>query len=49
MFFDRTKNDKLGADDFKIVLQEIGIDISDEEIELMIKDADIDGDGFINL
>lgn len=46
--FDRTGRGKILFDDLKRVCLEVGENLPDEELQAMIDEFDIDGDGFIN-
>ena len=46
--FDRTGRGKILFDDLKRVCLEVGEILPDEELQAMIDEFDIDGDGFIN-
>jgi calmodulin len=46
--FDRDSNGLISAQELKHVMTSLGEKVSDEEVEEMIRDADIDGDGYIN-
>ena len=46
--FDSDKNGKIGFWDLKLVVYEIGENLTDEEIQEMIDEADLDHDGEIN-
>ena len=45
---DKDGNGSICASDLKIVMTNLGENLTDEEIEEMIKEADIDGDGLVN-
>ena len=46
--FDKDENGLISGDELKFVLNGMGCNITDDSIEDMIKEADIDGDGCIN-
>lgn len=46
--FDRDSNGYITASELKYVMSNLGEKLTDEEVEEMIKEADIDGDGMIN-
>lgn len=46
--FDRDGNGLISSAELKHVMCSLGEKISDEEVDEMVKEADIDGDGFIN-
>ncbi len=46
--FDKDGNGFVSPDELRYVLSNIGEKLTDEEIEEMIMDADVDGDGLIN-
>jgi len=46
--FDRDSNGLISAQELKHVMTSLGEKVSDEEVEEMIREADIDGDGYIN-
>ncbi|KXJ22231.1 Calmodulin [Exaiptasia diaphana] len=46
--FDKDENGLISGDELKFVLDGMGCNITDDSIEDMIKEADIDGDGCIN-
>ena len=46
--FDKDGNGFITADELKSVLHNLGEKLTDEEIQMMIKDADLDGDNVIN-
>ena len=53
--FDKNNDKKIDAEDLKIIFQELGEDVSDEDCRMMIEEHDIDGDNelsfeeFVNL
>mmetsp|Transcript_47453 Transcript_47453/g.120393 ORF Transcript_47453/g.120393 Transcript_47453/m.120393 type:complete len:165 (+) Transcript_47453:87-581(+) len=47
-FFDRDKTGMISFKNLKCVMREVGEDMTDEEIQTMIDDADADGDGELN-
>jgi calmodulin len=46
--FDRDSNGLISGQELKHVMISLGEKITDEEVEEMIREADIDGDGYIN-
>jgi calmodulin len=46
--FDRDENGLISAHEFRTVMNRLGHNLSDEQIEEMIREADEDNDGFIN-
>lgn len=46
--FDRSGRGRILFDDLKRVCLEVGEDLTDEELQAMIDEFDIDGDGYIN-
>jgi calmodulin len=46
--FDRAGDGKIKADDLKNILKHFGDDVSEEEIDEMLKDSDVDEEGFVN-
>ncbi len=46
--FDKNGDGFISADELKLVMKNVGEGMSDHEVEQMIKEADIDGDGQIN-
>jgi len=46
--FDKDGNGLISAHEFRIVMNRLGHNLSDEQIEEMIREADEDNDGFIN-
>jgi calmodulin len=46
--FDRDCNGQITAQELKHVMTNLGEKIEDAEVEEMIKEADLDGDGYIN-
>ena len=46
--FDRDGNGNISAPELKYVMSNIGENITDEEIDMMVLEADVDGDGQIN-
>ena len=46
--FDHDKNGKIGFTDLKRLVMDIGENMTDEEIQEMIDEADLDHDGEIN-
>ena len=47
--FDRDCNGSIGVDEMQAVLHVLGERLTDEEVSEMMKEADIDGHGEINL
>lgn len=47
-FFDKDKNGVIDAKELRIVMNNLGENLTDDEIEEMIKEADINGDGQID-
>ncbi|KAK6199509.1 calmodulin-like protein 12-like protein [Scheffersomyces amazonensis] len=47
--FDKNGDGKINAEELKHVLHSIGENLTDDEINLMIKEADIDKDGFVDI
>ena len=43
--FDKDGNGKISSEELKIVMQNLGERLTDEEINEMIREADNDGDG----
>ena len=46
--FDRDRNGFISAVELKATMKELGVYITDEDAECMLKEADLDGDGKIN-
>jgi calmodulin len=46
--FDRDSNGLISGQELKHVMTSLGEKITDEEVDEMIREADIDGDGYIN-
>lgn len=46
--FDKDSNGLISAMELKAVMANLGEKLSDEEVNEMIKEADVDGDGQIN-
>lgn len=46
--FDKDGNGFISADDLRQVLTKVGVELSEEEVDGMIREADIAGDGNIN-
>jgi calmodulin len=46
--FDKDGNGLISARELKHVMANLGESLSEDEVEAMIKEADIDGDGAIN-
>ena len=46
--FDRDKNGYISASELKYVMANLGEKLTDEEVEEMIREADLDGDGRIS-
>ncbi len=46
--FDRDSNGLISSQELKHVMTSLGEKITDEEVDEMIREADIDGDGYIN-
>lgn len=47
--FDRNHDGFISAPELKLVMTNLGEKVTDEEVEDMIKEIDLDGDGLINL
>ena len=47
-FFDKEENDLININELKNIMLSVGKNISEEEINDMLKEADIDMDGYIN-
>lgn len=41
-------NGSIRSNDLKKIARELGVDVKEEELEEMIKAADVDGDGEVN-
>ena len=46
--FDKDNSGTISADEIRVVLSKCGEEVDDSEIEDMIKQADVDGDGLIS-
>ena len=46
--FDKNNDEKIDAEDLKIIFQELGEEVSDEDCRIMIDEHDIDGDTYLN-
>ena len=46
--FDKNNDEKIDAEDLKIIFQELGEDVTDEECKIMILEHDNDGDQELN-
>ncbi len=46
--FDRDGNDLVSAAELRTLMTNLGGKLTDEEVDEMIRDADVDGDGHIN-
>ena len=46
--FDSDGSGSISASELRLIMSNLGQNLSDEEIELMIREADIDGDGQID-
>ncbi|NXW31617.1 CETN2 protein, partial [Phaetusa simplex] len=46
--FDCDGTGKISSENLKVVASEVGEDITDEELQEMIDEADVDGDGEVN-
>ena len=46
--FDKDGNGKISSEELKIVMQNLGERLTDEEINEMIREADNDGDGEVD-
>lgn len=46
--FDKNNDGKISADELRVVMSKLGEKLSEEEIDEMIREADLDGDGFID-
>ena len=46
--FDADGNGKITSDELRLIMENLGEKLTDEEITDMVKEADIDGDGEIN-
>ncbi|KAJ8308349.1 hypothetical protein KUTeg_013223 [Tegillarca granosa] len=46
--FDRNGDELISMNELRHILDELGEDLSDEEIKDMMSEADIDGDGYVN-
>ena len=46
--FDRDKNGLIDSHELFEVLISLGIDVKEDEVEEMVKESDMDGDGYIN-
>ncbi|CAK9194677.1 unnamed protein product [Sphagnum troendelagicum] len=48
-YFDKNGVGKISAVELGLVLSSLGIEYTDKELELMVREVDVDGDGFIDL
>lgn len=46
--FDRNGDELISINELRHILDDLGEDLSDEEIKDMMSEADIDGDGYVN-
>lgn len=46
--FDSDGNGKITSEELRLIMENLGEKLTDEEIDDMVKEADIDGDGEIN-
>ena len=46
--FDKDGNGSISAAELKFVMANLGEKLTDEEVDEMIKEADLDGDGQVN-
>lgn len=46
--FDKEGNDTISSSELRHIMTTIGDKLTDEEVEEMIREADVDGDGYIN-
>lgn len=46
--FDADGNGKITSEELRLIMENLGEKLTDEEIDDMVKEADIDGDGEIN-
>ena len=46
--FDKDQNDTISSTELRHIMTTIGDKLTDDEIDEMIREADIDGDGYIN-
>ena len=46
--FDRNGDGFISAPELRLVMTNLGEKLTDEEVEEMIKEADLDGDGLVN-
>lgn len=46
--FDKDGNGYITAQELKIAMQEMGMPLSDAEIQMMIREKDVNGDGVID-
>ena len=46
--FDRDRNGYINASELKTTMSELGLELTDEDAEMMILEADLDYDGKIN-
>ncbi|KAG0464276.1 hypothetical protein HPP92_019916 [Vanilla planifolia] len=46
--FDKDQNGYISANELRNVMMNLGEKLTDEEVDLMIKEADMDGDGQVN-
>ncbi|KXN82946.1 Calmodulin [Leucoagaricus sp. SymC.cos] len=47
-YFDKNGDGSINVDELKIVMRNIGVYLTDEELDLMMKEADEDGNGVID-
>ena len=47
--FDRDGNGVIAVDEFTLMMQTLGAQLNDEEVNEIIREIDLDGDGKINL
>ncbi len=48
-YFDKNGVGKISTVELGLVLSSLGIEYTDKELELMVREVDVDGDGFIDL
>ena len=46
--FDKDKDGYISAGELRYVMTNLGEKLTDEEVQEMIKEADLDGDGLVN-
>ena len=46
--FDKDRNGYIDSTELKDTMRDLGVDLSDSDVDAMIKEADSDGDGKIN-